>query len=273
MPTLEVDDGTLAYETHGSGWPLVLLHGAWVDRDQWTPQVERFAGDFEVVTPDLRGHGESTDDDVTVDRMADDVAALCEALGVASPVVCGLSLGGLVAQRLALEHPGSVAGLVLADTVRSVPPVPGSDATRRAMFPTAPARLTTRLWGPGAYFRWLLAGVEATGGRWLALDDDARSYALDRVDAYDADGFVDVLEAFAAHSSPDLSALSVPTLLVHGDHEPVPVRAQNRAMARAIPDATREVLADAGHLSNRDDPAAFGDALEAFLDERVTVSA
>jgi non-heme chloroperoxidase len=273
MPTLEVDDGTLAYETRGSGWPLVLLHGAWVDGDQWAPQVERFAGEFEVVTPDLRGHGASTDEGVTVDRMAEDVATLCDSLGLASPVVCGLSLGGLVAQRLALDRPELLSGLVLADTVRSVPPVPGSDATRRALFPTAPARLLTRLWGPGAYFRGVLAGVEGTGGRWLALDDDARSYALDRVDAYDADGFIDVLEAFDAHRSPDLSTLSVPTLLVHGDHEPVPVRAQNRAMARAIPGATREVLADAGHLSNRDSPAAFGDALEAFLDERVTVSA
>lgn len=273
MPTLEVHDGTLAYETHGSGWPLVLLHGAWVDRDQWAPQVERFAGEFEVVTPDLRGHGESTDEDVTVERMAEDVAALCEALGLASPVVCGLSLGGLVAQRLALDRPDLVAGLVLADTVRSVPPVPGSDATRRAMFPAGPARMTARLWGPGASFRWLLAGVEATGGRWLALDDDARAYAFDRVDAYDADGFIAVLSAFADHRTPDLAGLSAPTLVVHGDREPLPVRAQNRAMVREIPGATREVVDDAGHLSNRDAPAAFGDALEGFLDERVTVSA
>jgi non-heme chloroperoxidase len=273
MPTLEVDDGTLAYETHGSGWPLVLLHGAWVDRDQWTPQVERFAGEFEVVTPDLRGHGESTDEGVTVDRMAEDVATLCDSLGLASPVVCGLSMGGLVAQRLALEHPDRVAGLVLADTVRSVPPVPGTDASRRAAFPTGPAHVLARLWGPGTYFRGLLAGVEATQGRWLALDDDVRRYALDCVDAYDADRFVAVLDAFGAHDTRDLSALSVPALLLHGDREPVPVRAQNRAMAREIPDVRREVLADAGHLANRDAPAAFGDALEAFLDERVTVSA
>lgn len=273
MPTLAVDDGTLAYETRGSGWPLVLLHGAWVDGDQWTPQVERFAGEFQVVVPDLRGHGDSTRDDVSVERMAADVATLCDSLGLASPVVCGLSLGGLVAQRLALDRPDLLSGLVLADTVRSVPPVPGTDATRRAMFPTAPARMTTRLWGPGAYFRWLLAGVEATNGRWLALDDDARAYAFDRVDAYDADGFLAVLSAFADHRTPEVTGLSVPTLVVHGDREPAPVRAQNRALARDIPDATLEVFEDAGHLSNRDAPAAFGDALEGFLDERVTVSA
>jgi pimeloyl-ACP methyl ester carboxylesterase len=273
MPTCSVDGETLAYETRGSGWPLLFLHGGWVDRDLWAPQVERFASDLEVVTPDLRGHGESTHEDVSVDRMANDVAALCDDLGLERPVVCGLSLGGLVAQRFALEHPDRAAGLVLADTVRSVPPVPGTPASRRLLSPTAPAHVMTRLWGAGAYFRGLLAGVESTQGPWLALDDEAREYALDCVDAYDAGEFVEVLEAFHAHEMRDLSALSVPTLVVHGDREPAPVRSQNRTMTRAIPDATREVLDDAGHLANRDAPTAFGDALDSFLDERVTVSA
>lgn len=270
MRTLDADGATIAYETRGSGRPLVLLHGAWVDRRQWAPQVERFAGDFEVVTPDLRGHGDSTaDDGLHLDRMADDVAALCGDLGLEDPVVCGLSMGGLVAQRLALAHPERVAGMVLADTVRSVPPVPGSEAARRSLFPTAPARALARLWGPGAYYRGLLAAIEATGRPWLALDDDARSYALDCVDAFDADGFLAVLDAFRQHRPADLGETSLPSLVVHGDHEPAAVTAQNRAMARTIPDAVLEVVPDAGHLSNRDNPAAFGDLLETFVDERV----
>lgn len=274
MPTLDADGATLAYETRGSGWPLVLLHGAWVDHDQWAPQVERFAGDFEVVTPDLRGHGDSTGDGTLhLDRMADDVAALCDELGLHRPVVCGLSMGGLVAKRLALARPDRVAGLVLADTVRTIPPVPGSEATRRALFPTAPSRALVRLWGPGAYFRGLLAAVESSGRKWLALDEDARAYALDCVDAYDADGFLAVLDAFREHRPADMTALSVPTLLIYGDHEPVAVRTQNETMAREIPGATLEVIPDAGHLSNRDTPEVFGDLLASFLDERIAVPA
>lgn len=272
MPTLDVDGATLEYDIRGSGWPLILLHGAWVDRELWAPQRERFADRFQVVVPDLRGHGDSADDGVAVDRMADDVAALCDELGLASPVVCGLSLGGLVAQAFATAHPDRVAGLALANTVQSVPPVPVPESLRQSLFPTAPAAALVRLWGPGAYFRWLLAAVE-TAGRWLALDDDVRAYALDRVDAYDAAGFIAVLEAFSAHRRRDLEGLRVPTLLLHGDHEAVPVRAHHRALARAIPDATQAVVPDAGHLSNRDNPAAFGDHLQEFLDERVTVPA
>lgn len=274
MPELDVDDATLAYETHGNGRPLLFLHGAWVDGAQWTPQVDRFAEDFEVVTPDLRGHGGSTGGDgLGVDRMAEDVAALCDALGLERPVVCGLSLGGLVAQRLALARPDRLAGLVLADTVRSVPPVGGSEATRRALFPAAPARALARLMGPSAYFQALLAALEASGGPWLALDDDARQYALDRVAEFDTENFLAVLDAFRRHRPADLADLAVETLIVYGDHEPVPVRAQNRAMARDIQDATLEVVPDAAHLSNRDNPAAFGDLLKGFIADRAAVFA
>jgi len=272
MPTLDVDGATLGYDIRGSGWPLLFLHGAWVDRDLWAPQRERFADRFQVVVPDLRGHGDSSDDGVAVDRMADDVAALCDELGLASPVVCGLSLGGLVAQAFATAHPDRIAGLVLANTVRSVPPVPVPESLRQSLVPTAPAAALVRLWGPGAYFRGLLAAVEA-GGRWLALDDGARGYALECVDGYDAAAFVAVLEAFDAHRRRDLEGLRVPTLLLHGDHEAVPVRAHHRALARTLSEATRAEIPDAGHLANRDNPAAFGDRLEAFLDERVTVPA
>jgi len=274
MASLDVDGATIRYETRGSGWPLVFLHGAWVDRHQWAPQVDRLADEFEVVTPDLRGHGASTaDGGYDAERMAADVAALCDELGLASPVVCGLSMGGVVAQQFALAEPGRVSGLVLANSVRSVPPVPGPEAVRRALFPTAPAKLLARTWGPGAYFRWLLSGIETAQGPWLALDEDARTYALECVDDHGAEEFLRVIDACYVDRPRDLSALSVPTLLLHGDHEAAPVRAQNRTMERTIPAASRTVVPDAGHVANRDNPSAFGDALAGFLDERVTVPA
>lgn len=270
METLDVDGATISYRTTGTGRPLVLLHGAWVDHELWAPQVERYADQFEVVTPDLRGHGAtSAEGAFDAGRMAADVAALCEARDLVDPVVCGLSMGGLVAQQFALAHPDRVAGLVLADTVLSVPPVPGPESARRAMFPAALAKFMARLWGPGAYVRSVLAGIEAGRGRWLALDDEARAYALACVDDYDADRFLSVIDAFAADRPRDLTGLSVPTLVLHGDSEAVPVKAQTRRIARAIPDASRTVVPDAGHLSNRDNSAAFGDALDAFLAERV----
>lgn len=274
MPSLRTDGATLEYEVRGSGWPLVLLHGAWLDRELWAPQLDGLARECRVVAPDLRGHGASTaDGGFDVARLADDLAALCDEVGAAHPVVCGLSLGGAVAQAFATARPDRLAGVVLASTVRSVPPVPLPEAAKRVLFPTRPARAMVRLWGPGPYFRWLLAAVEAAEGPWLALDRDARAYALERIDAHDAGSFLRVLEAMADYRPRDLSGLSAPTLLVHGDREALPVAAQNRVMARAIPDARRVVVPDAAHFVNRDNPAAFGDALASFLDERATAPA
>lgn len=268
MPTLDVEGATLRYERRGSGRPLVLLHGAWVDRHQWDPQLDRFADDHEVVAPDLRGHGESTTGGAfDLDRMAADVTALWDALDLTDPVVCGLSMGGIVAQQVALDRPDRVAGLVLADTVQSVPPALVPERARSVVVPTAPAKLLARTMGTAAYFRMLLAGVESAG-RWLALSDDARRYALDCVDRQSVGPFTRVLDAFSADSARDLSDLAVPALLLDGDHELPPVTAQTRRMAAALPDAETTVVPDAGHLSNRDNPEAFDAALRTFIEER-----
>lgn len=273
MPTLDVDGTTLRYEAHGSGPPLVLLHGAWLDRALWAPQVGRFADDWLVVTPDLRGHGGSpAGGPFGVDRLAADLAALCDRLD-GRPVVCGLSLGSLVAGAFAAADPARPAGLVLASAITSVPPVALPEAARRVLFPRAPAHAAVRTWGPGAYFRALLCGVEAVEGPWLALDGDARRYALDRIDGYDADGFLRVLDALYEFAPRDLSGLDVPTLLVHGDREAAPVVVQNRRLERTLPAAERTAVPDAGHLVNRDNPAAFDAALAAFLDARIRTAA
>lgn len=270
MPSLEVDGATLHYETRGSGRPLVLLHGGWLDRALWEPQVERFAREYRVVTPDLRGHGDSTaGGPLEVDRLAADVAALCAELDAERPVVAGLSLGSLTAQAFAAAYPDRLAGLVLAATVTSVPPLPLPEAGRRLVTPRGPAHATVRLWGASAYFRGLLGGVEAAEGTWLALDEGARAYALDRVDGFDADGFLRVLDAFYEFEPLPLGDLRVPTLLVHGDREASMVVAQNRRLARTLPDAERVVVEGAGHLVNRDAPGAFDAALSRFVDERV----
>ena len=274
MAALGHDGATIHYDTRGSGPPLVFLHGGWLDRDLWTPQVERFAEAHTVVTPDLRGHGDSTTDDpFDIDRMAADVAALCEQLGAERPILVGLSLGSLVAQQFAAAHPDRLAGLVLAGTVRSVPPVPGPEAGRRLLAPRGPAHAWVRLWGPAATFRTLLGSVESTEGTWLALDGAARSYALDCIDAYDPGEFLRVLDTFYEFRPLELGGLAVPTLLVHGDHEASAVVAQNRRLARTLPDAERVVIEDAGHLLNRDAPEKFDAALSEFLDERVHLPA
>lgn len=264
----------LAHDDRGSGPTLVLLHGGWLDRDLWTPQLDTLARDRRVVAPDLRDHGGSPrgDGGYDVATLADDVAALLDHLGVARAAVAGLSLGGLVAQRLAADRPDRVAGLVLADTVTSVPPLPIHGAAKRLLLPKAPAHLAARTMGAGAYFRLLLDWVEGVeGGRWLARTAAARRYALAAVDRFGVDRFLRVFDALYGFAPVDPAAVAAPALVVHGAHEAGAVVSQNRRLAAAL-DAERVVLPGAGHLSNRDAPAAFDEAVTRFLDERVPAS-
>lgn len=268
MPTLSTDDCELSYTVCGSGPSLVFLHGAWLDGDLWTPQVDRYADRYRTIVVDLPGHGGSDRVDApSVGGYADAVGELIAAETDVPPVLCGLSLGGLVAQSLAAGD-RDVAGLVLADTMSSVPPVPLTDLQKHVFFPRVAAHASVRTIGPAAYFRLLLSGVEAGEcRRWLAVSSDAREYALDRVGRFDAGGFLDVFDALYDFDPVDLGDVSVPALVLYGDHEASVVKKQNRDLADAL-SADRRVVPDAGHLSNRDNPVAFGAALDSFLDER-----
>jgi pimeloyl-ACP methyl ester carboxylesterase len=103
------------YETHGSGRPLILLHGGLGSGELFAPVLPALAGRLQVILPDLQGHGRTADVDRPLDvrLMADDIAALIDHLGLERPDVVGYSLGGGVALQLGARHPDHVGKLVV----------------------------------------------------------------------------------------------------------------------------------------------------------------
>ena len=103
------------YELHGTGRPLVLLHGGLGSGEMFGPNLATFAGHHQVVLPDLQGHGRTADIDRPLDirLMADDIAALIDHLGLDHPDVVGFSLGGGVAFWTAVQFPTKVRRLVM----------------------------------------------------------------------------------------------------------------------------------------------------------------
>jgi pimeloyl-ACP methyl ester carboxylesterase len=112
----EVNGINLYYEIHGTGRPLVLLHGGLGSGEMFGPVLAQLAADHTVVLPDLQGHGRTADIDRPIDvrLMADDIAALIDHLGLDRPDVVGYSLGGGVALQTALRHPAKIRRLVSA---------------------------------------------------------------------------------------------------------------------------------------------------------------
>ncbi len=104
------------YETHGTGRPLVLLHGGLASSEMFGPIIPILAANHQVIAPDLQGHGRTADIDRPIDLqlMADDVAALIDHLGLDKPDIVGYSLGGGVAFFTAAKYPDKVGKLVMA---------------------------------------------------------------------------------------------------------------------------------------------------------------
>jgi pimeloyl-ACP methyl ester carboxylesterase len=111
----DINGINLYYETHGSGRPLILLHGGLGSGEMFGPTLTALAAGRQVIAPDLQGHGRTADIDrpITVQDMADDIAALITHLGLDKPDVMGYSLGGGVAFFTAVRHPELVGKLIL----------------------------------------------------------------------------------------------------------------------------------------------------------------
>jgi pimeloyl-ACP methyl ester carboxylesterase len=118
MPEIRIDDIKMYYEEAGSGEPLVLITGLAGSHRDWYLQFPFFAGKFRTVVMDNRGVGrtDKPKDGYSVRRFADDIAALMDHLKIGSAHVVGLSLGGMIAQELALSHPSRVRRLILCAT-------------------------------------------------------------------------------------------------------------------------------------------------------------
>jgi pimeloyl-ACP methyl ester carboxylesterase len=119
MPVLAVDGADIYYEVHGNGPPMLMLSGTACDGAFWTPhQVPEFSRDHTVIIVDQRGMGKTVTrgDDYATTRLAADAAAVVKNVGLGPAIVVGHSMGGRVAQLVALDHPETVKALILAST-------------------------------------------------------------------------------------------------------------------------------------------------------------
>ncbi len=116
MPRISIGDCHLYYERHGAGFPVLFLSGLGGQATYWRDQVPAFSKSFEVVLHDHRGVGQSDHSRIsyTVERMAEDVIRLMDALALPKAHVVGHSTGGAIAQILAVEHPERLSSMVIA---------------------------------------------------------------------------------------------------------------------------------------------------------------
>jgi 3-oxoadipate enol-lactonase len=258
-----LNDGVrIAYEVLGAGEPLLFIHGLGYDRRGWGPLPALLADDFQVLLFDNRGVGESDvpEGPYAVSQMAADAVAVLDAAGVERAHVLGVSLGGYIAQDLALTYPERVRRLVLASTAPGGPrshPMPQAGLEAFGRFPTMEREAGLRLMvesSLGAHgvrerpelveeiVAYRLARAPTLAG-W-----QAQAYAGATFDAYDR-----------------VPAIATPTLVLHGGADTVVDPRNAELLVELIPDTRVELVPDRGHLVVWEEAELLAPVVREFL--------
>lgn len=246
MTLIDVGDIRLDYERTGAGPPLLLIMGMSGTSLHWgEPFLQELRADFDVIAYDHRGVGASTplDGRVTIAQMADDAAGLLGALKLDSAHVMGISMGGMIAQELALGHAERVRTLTLGCTYCGGK---GSALASDAVMSKLAAAMAS-----GDRQRALRAGWEINVSQTLAADEHAyaRFREIGNRRPVAVAVIMEQLQACAAHdTNARLAQLAMPTLVVHGtDDQLLPVQ-NGRLVASLIPGARLEIFEGVGHM-------------------------
>jgi len=251
MPRAYLNGIDINYNVIGEGPAILLTHGYAATGRMWRPQEEALKHRYRVITWDMRGHGqtESPADPAQYSEAltVGDMLALLQMLNAAPAVIGGLSLGGFMSLAFYLAHPDMVRALVLCDTG------PG--------YRNPEARAG---WNRMAHKR--ADELEAQGlaalGNSTELRETAKYHASAQGLAHAARG---MLAQFDDRIINHLPHIHVPTLIIVGDKDE-PFRAPSDYMAAKIPGARLEVIPNAGHAANLDNPDAFNHVLLDFLE-------
>lgn len=258
LRSVDVDGLTIAYRVAGQGPALVLLHGFLSDSRCWRRQLAHLSDRFRVVAWDAPGAGSSSDppDGFTTADFAHRLAGFLDAVGIDRAHVLGLSWGGILAQVFYRFHAGRVRSLVLADTY----------AGWRGSLPEAvwKERLAACLRdadGPPA----TLVATFMPGLFTNAASPEVRDEMSAIVSAFHPAGFrLMALSCAEADMRDLLPDIAVPTLLIWGDDDRRSPLGVAEAFHVAIPGSELAVIANAGHVSNMEQPAAFNGHVRRF---------
>ncbi|MGA2032807.1 MAG: alpha/beta fold hydrolase [Thermoguttaceae bacterium] len=261
MQTIAVNGVALKVVDCGAGLPLVLVHGFPLDHGMWAGQIAALAAHVRVIAPDLRGFGgsQATPAPVAMEQFADDLAALCDALGVTGPIVlAGLSMGGYIALSFWHKYAERLRGLVLCDTRA------GADTAAAAAGRRETAR-RLRIDGLAPLLETMLPKLLSP----LTLRDrpqvveDLRRQIL----SANPEGLAAAAEGMARRRdfTDCLGTIDCPTLVVVGRDDRLSTPAEMRSMAGTIRGARLVEIDDAGHLAPLERPAQFNAAVLEFL--------
>ncbi len=253
MPYCSVNGIRIHYEVLGEGSPLVLIHANPFDRRLWMYQAAHFSTFFRVINVDIRGYGYSDKptSKTSIVEMSEDVVGVLRQEGVSEAIVAGISVGGVIALQLGLDHPGIFKSLILV----------GCSS------------------GPGGRYQERIDGYTEGVGKYHIQHLRAlvsKDFSHSRLGGYLLKNFTDcdkrlnaeaIIEIFRALQNRDvtnrLGELKMPVLVINGEYDNSLARSQE--MSRRIAGAIHRMIPRTGHACCLEDPMAFDEIVIDFL--------
>jgi 3-oxoadipate enol-lactonase len=261
MIQIKSGDTSLAYQILGTGPPVVLLHPFPAHHELWLPAANALISRYQVILPDLRGHGDSDagDGPATMEKHAVDLARILDHAEVGRAPFAGVSIGGYVLFEFWRRYRGRIAALVLLNTK-----APADSPEAKASRLQAAADVLER--GTGPFFESMvpkLLGQTTRDSRPDLVDG-----ALQMMRKMSPESVAQVQRGMAERpdSVPDLKTINVPTLIVTGDEDVLTGPPEAELMRQNIPSSELKVIRRAGHYSPWEQPGEAGQLLRRFLD-------
>lgn len=260
MPFFQTGNIKTYYELRGQGPAVVFIHGTAASHDMWFPQMDYFSKTYAVLAYDIRGHQQSggSDDKYTCALFAEDLHSLLQGLDIGEPVICGVSLGGMIAEEYAVKYQTEIHGLVLVDTA-ALSELTLSDENLRASWKSSKRMLEElvkrkRPWSYTDLFT-----------QYFTIAPETRTYLKREQMKMDRLELLKLIDCIYSFRLPALRKIRVPTLVMVGENERKVVLDHAEVALKTIPGSRKVVIPGAGHLSNLENPEVFNRELDDFL--------
>ncbi|GAA5529782.1 alpha/beta fold hydrolase [Herpetosiphon gulosus] len=260
MPPIDVRGRSLMYDDGGDGEVVLCIHGFPFNRSMWDEARLALASRYRVLSPDLRGFGESSGSESwTLDDQANDLIELLDHLAIDRVAVLGLSMGGYIALNLARRYPERLWAMVLIDTKATSDNYDAKQnrlktaetALREGAAPIA-AQMLPKLLSPANAEDQRL--IERLNGMMLTTNPKTIASAAHAM-------------ASRPDSTPYLSTMALPSLVIVGNDDQITTPNDAHAMVAALPHASLVTIPDAGHMSVLEQPEITYGAIRVFLDQ------
>jgi 3-oxoadipate enol-lactonase len=265
-----LNGGTINYLEKGdhSAMPVTFLHGFPFSHEMWNAQLEVVSTKYRAVAYDIRGHGYSDvgDGQFTIEGHVDDLVALLDHLKIPKTVVVGLSMGGYITLRALQRHPGRFSAAVLCDTRSEA----DTDESRLKRFTGVKS---VKQDGSAQFADDFVKVVFAPAS--LTRRPDAVAFIHKIIERTSPLSIAGTLIALASRTdtTASLPAITVPTLILVGEHDAITPPAASRAMHGKIVNSELRIIPGAGHMSNLENPDVFNHTLMSFLERVATLPA